>query len=67
MDDYSYAWHEMTTLPPQRVHVDLTPDQLLAVIRADYGLAPHEPILSSERPPPRYRPPAVAVEWGKRN
>lgn len=64
MDDYAYAWHEMTTLPPQRVRADLTPDQLLAVIRHDYGLTPREPVLSSERPPPRWRPPTVAVDWG---
>lgn len=51
MDDYRTAWHEMTTLPPQRVRADLTPDQILAVIRADYGLAPGAPVLSSERSP----------------
>jgi hypothetical protein len=40
----------MTVLPPQRIRVELRPEQALAAIRADYGLGPGTPIVSSERP-----------------
>jgi hypothetical protein len=40
----------MAVLPPQRIYMELRPDQALAAIRADYGLGPGTPILSSERP-----------------
>ena len=53
MDDYTLAWHEMTALPPRHLPHATTADALIAAIRADYGLAPEVPILSSERPPPR--------------
>lgn len=63
MDDYTNAWLEMTALPPRHLPHGATADALIATIRADYGLTPGQPVLSSERPPPRYRPPAVSVDW----
>lgn len=52
-DDCEHARELATTLPPRRVRFDLTLEQMLGVIRSDYGLGPHQPILTSERGPAR--------------
>lgn len=54
MDDYTNAWLEMTALPPRHLPHGATAEALIAAIRADYGLAPGAPVLSSERPPLGY-------------
>lgn len=53
MDDCEHARELCATLPPRRISFDLTLEQTLGVIRADYGLGPRQPILSSERGPAR--------------
>jgi hypothetical protein len=50
MTDCTELRDTMAALPPQRIRMELRPDQALAALRADYGLGPGTPILSSERP-----------------
>jgi hypothetical protein len=53
MDDCEHTRELCTTLPPRRIRFDLTLEQMLGVIRTDYGLPPHTPVLTSERGPAR--------------
>ena len=44
--DYRQA---LITLPPQRINMELPPEEAIAVLRREYGLNPGDPINGSER------------------